>query len=167
MKLTKESDTQLIVTHDDTSWARWCLYAALLLLALGIYSHWNDRSNRDRIYGSYCSAAMFGITYLALYERSVFVFDRTTCSVRWRRKRVWRQRGGIISFDDISSILAQTPIGDEGVPSRRITIKTGDTEIPICTAYFPDHDERCLGIADELRAFVHATDGKTLGQHEH
>jgi len=72
---------------------------------------------------------------------------------------VWRRRGAIIPFDDIVSILLQTPIGDEGVPSRRITIKTSDHEVPISTAYSPDHDEKTLGIADKLRGFLGASTG--------
>jgi molybdopterin-binding protein len=50
----------------------------------------------------------------------------------------------------VKSVIAPTPIGDNGIPSRRVVLITDDGELPICTAFTPDIDDEYLTIATRL-----------------
>jgi hypothetical protein len=58
-------------------------------------------------------------------------------------------------FGSIQSVLVERPIGDEGTPSRRITLRTIDgREIPITVGYRPDADGTTVRIASRIRAVL-------------
>ena len=42
--------------------------------------------------------------------------------VLWRRNCGWSRRTGSLSFDQVSDVLAESPIGDEGIASRRLSL---------------------------------------------
>ncbi len=91
--------------------------------------------------------------FLATFERTSFAFDRRARVVRWSRRRALRRRDGAIPFDRIESVAVQSPIGDDEIPTRRVTLVTVDGEVPLTLAYAPDRGER-VALADRIRRFV-------------
>ena len=52
-------------------------------------------------------------------------------------------------------MLVERPIGNDGTPSRRITLKrTSGEVIPITVGYQPDHDGAIQQIADRIRSLL-------------
>ncbi|MFP5211809.1 MAG: SRPBCC domain-containing protein, partial [Acidobacteriota bacterium] len=88
-----------------------------------------------------------------------FVFDLRHRMVDWSRRRALSRKRGTVPFDSIRAVVAQTPIGDHGIPSRRIALLTHEGELPLSVAYSPDNGNECLRIAAELnRAIGRPTD---------
>ena len=54
----------------------------------------------------------------------------------------------------ITAVDVQVPLGDEGVPRRRIVLVLRQEEIPHSVGYKRDADGACLRLAEELRRFV-------------
>ena len=157
MKVWREADGRVIVTHDDAGWARLLLVGAAIFLALAAYTFLGDPSNTERAWGSLGAFATCLLAGLVLFERSRFVVDPRTRVITWRRRRAVSRREGTLPFDQVNAVAVQTPIGDDGTPSRRIAFMTEEGELPISVAYAPDPDDECLAIADQLRgALGHA-----------
>lgn len=156
MRVHRPTDEVLSVKTDDSPFALLWLTVAALCAAWGAYLFFTVRSawNRENFQGAVCGAVTGIIGFLALYERGEFTFDRGKRTFFWHRRRALRQRSGVVPFDDIRSIVVQTPIGDDGVPSRRVTVVTESGEVPLTLAYMPDADGRIRSLAESLQKFV-------------
>jgi hypothetical protein len=162
MKTRQEPDGRLIVTHDDTGWAKLLLAGAVLFLGLSLHSHFSAPRNTDRAIGALGGFATCLVASLVLFERSVFIVDPRIRLITWQRRRAWTRREGSVRFDEVKAVAVQTPIGDTGIPSRRIAFMTAGGELPISVSYSPDHDDECLRIAARVQtALGHAAGPST------
>lgn len=155
----KESEDTLIVENRDKGFARLCLIGFVALLIFAVVQYLRDPRfvNKDSFKGCLGGMAVFAIGYLMLLEHGIFVIDRSHRIIHWSRKRALSRRSGSIDFDSVRSIVIQTPIGDQGVPSRRIAIITDTAEVPLSVAYKPDHNDECLRLAEKITHYVKGT----------
>lgn len=151
MKLTEINGGGLMVEHDDTRVARLLLAIGLALLLLGLYRYYVTH-DREKLVGGSAAFATCVVAWFFVGERAVFRVEPQMGLIRWKRRRMFVSREGAIHFSDVRSVLVQTPIGDRGIPSRRVAIITRDgKEFPIATAYKPDNDDACPALAARLR----------------
>jgi len=63
--------------------------------------------------------------------------------------RFLRRRGGAIPFDAVREVAVESPLGDEGIPSRRV---------PLTVVFEPDPSDVRLQLGDEIRRVIGAED---------
>jgi hypothetical protein len=131
------------------------LCAAGAFLAVAGYDVFIGARGTERLVALFGAAATCVLVAIAFLERAWFQFAPNTRTVTWRRRWAMRQRSGSMPFGSIQSVLVERPIGDEGTPSRRITLRTIDgREIPITVGYRPDADGTTVRIASRIRAVL-------------
>jgi hypothetical protein len=155
MQVSEEADGKLVVRHDSTRWMRWTMGGAFVLLVVAAHDYWTNSGLTERAEACLGSAATLVVIGLATAESGRFAFDRRRRIVEWRRRWAWWRREGTIAFADISEVRVESPIGDEGEPSRRIVLKLADGRtLPLRASYTPDGDGALAGLAERLRALV-------------
>ena len=144
-----------MVTYDSTGLTMVMVAAAGVLLAVAGYDVFIGARGAERLVGLFASAATCFLVAIVFLERAWFQFAPDTRSVTWRRRWALRHRSGSIPFGSIQSVLVERPMGDEGTPSRRITLRTTDgQEIPITVGYRSDADGTVLQIASRIRVVL-------------
>src|SRR5262249_1829325 len=90
---------------------------------------------------------------LLLLEDARFAFDRATRTIAWWRRWAWSRREGSLAFDDVTGVRIETPIGDEGVPSRRIVLDVAGARrpLPLTVGFAPDPRGDTLRLAGRIR----------------
>lgn len=156
MKILRPSADVLTVKTDDSPLAILWLLIFALCAAWGGYLFFTRRSpfNEENFQGALGGAVTGLIGFLALYERGRFTFDRDKKVLTWYRQRALRRRSGTVPFREIRSVFYHSPIGDEGVPSRRVVLVTDSGELPLTLAFVPDTDDRIKSLAESLKRFV-------------
>jgi hypothetical protein len=149
------SDGSLTLSYDSTRFSTFMfLFAAALLAGSGY--HWlSPEGDDERLVGFLGGAATCAVAGVVLRERARTVVEPAARTVTWTRSWAFRTRAGSMSFDEIAAVVVERPLGDNGVPSRRIVIRThrGDT-VPLTAGYRPDGDERMLRASERIRGIV-------------
>jgi hypothetical protein len=154
MKIEEGADG-IIVSYDSVGLTKFMLVATALFLAVAGYDAFIGTRGTDRLVGLLGAAATCFLVAIFVLEIAWFDFARASRVVTWRRRWALRQRTGSIPFAAIESVLVERPIGDEGTPSRRITLRTTAGElIPITVGYRPDADGVVLLIASRIRRLL-------------
>jgi hypothetical protein len=162
MKLDERGDGSIVVTYDSTTLARLALVGAGVFLAVAGYDVFAGARGTERLVGLLGAAATCLLIAIVLLERTWFQFAADTRTLTWRRRWALRERSGSVPFGSIQSVLVERPIGDDGTPSRRITLKTtSGEEIPITVGYRPDGDGMVLQIASRIRLVLGHDAGAT------
>ena len=155
MDIREASDGTLVVSHESTLMAKCLLGLAAVFAATAVYDLTIGPRGSDRLIGLIGSLATCAGAGLIWRERSHFVFDAVRKTIVWSRVWGFRRRSGVLGFAQVEQVLVQSPIGDEGVPSRRICLKTaGGVEVPITVGFHPDHDEAISTAAGRIRALL-------------
>ena len=155
MNVEEAADGTVIVNYDG----RWLTnvmltFAALFFLVAG-YDVFFGAHGTDRLLGLLASAVTCLLVAVVFLETACFRFGRAMKTVTWRRRWGLRERSGSIPFASIQAVLIERPIGDDGTPSRRITLKTSDGAIiPITVGYRPDADGSVMQIAGRIRVLL-------------
>ena len=130
----KHTDEGIRVIHDDSRWSTWFLIIGLGFLAFALFNHMKHPPDPERSKGCLGAASIFILTFLAAFERSVFVFNSRRRMVEWTRRRALSRRSGNIPFGEVQAVVAQSTMGESGaasIPSRRIVILTKGKELPL------------------------------------
>jgi hypothetical protein len=62
---------------------------------------------------------------------------------------------GSLAFSSIANVLVQSPVGDSGIPSRRVTLKLIDGgELPLTRGYLTDSRNRILMLGGRIRQLI-------------
>jgi hypothetical protein len=150
---TRDEGGRLVVTVAAPGLAR-------LLLGLGVgcvaWALWHVVSPvvaTDQLIGLVCGAATCLGGGLLLLEDASFAFDRATRTIAWRRRWAWSRRSGSLAFDAVTDVRVETPVGDEGVPSRRIVLDVAGARrpLPLTVGFAPDYGDATLLIARRIR----------------
>jgi hypothetical protein len=162
VRVVDRGDGSLVVTYDSTRLTIVMLCAAGVLLGVAGYDVFIGARGTERLVGLFGGAGTCVLVAIVFLERAWFQFASNTQSVTWRRRWALRQRSGSMPFGSIQSVLVERPTGDEGTPSRRITLRTTDgREIPITVGYRPDADGTIVRIATRIRAVLGHDDDAT------
>lgn len=153
MEAADRPDGTFVVSHDRTRLARWFLaagIAGLLSLAYGA-GHWSG----ERIQGVLAATGACWLVGVILWERSAFRFDPSSRTIHWRRRWGWSQSQGFLPFSSVQYVLVLSPLGDSGVPGRRLALKLADgSELPLSRGYLTDHGDRLLALSGRLRQVI-------------
>jgi hypothetical protein len=153
MQAAEQPDGTFVISHDRTRLARWFLAAGMVSLLSLAYGQ-RDWSN-EGIKGLLAATAACWLTGLVLWERSAFRFDPWSRTIHWRRRWAWSLAEGSLPFGSVREVLVRSPIGDSGVPSRRLTMKLADgSELPLSRGYLTDHGDRLLALGGRLRQVI-------------
>ena len=155
MRIDEHGDGTLLVTYDSTGLTALMLAAAGVFLAVAGYDVMIGARGTERIVGLLGASATCGLVALVFLERAWFEFAPRPQVVTWRRRWALQQRSGSIPFSSIVSVLVERPLGDDGTPSRRITMRIASGEVvPITVGYRPDADGAVLQIASRIRTLL-------------
>ncbi|MBY0496052.1 MAG: hypothetical protein K2Y23_17740 [Cyanobacteria bacterium] len=159
MDAREEADGTLILTCDSSLWTKWLIGATLVLLGTAAYDYFFGRQGEDRMIGLLAGAATCAISALVMLEQSTFRVDPRSRLIEWEQRWGFRQRAGVTPFADIKHVSAERPIGDTGVPSRRVCLHLADGSLlPITVGYRPDGDEKISDAAALLRRVLEQSD---------
>jgi hypothetical protein len=131
---------------------------AAALLGLAARDLFAAAGRPERVRGCLGAAATLVAIGLAAAESGRFAFDRRRRLVAWRRRFAWWRREGTLSFDEVVDVAVETPIGDHGVPSRRLVLRLANGRpLPLRTSYRTDRGDALLRIAERIRATLGRT----------
>lgn len=152
MTLSKQLDGSLLVTYDSTRWSRIAIGLTLVLLGTAVYDHFIGTRGDDRIIALLAGAATTALTALVVLEQSRFRFDSVTRLIEWDKRWGFKRDSGLLKFADVQHVSVDVPIGDTGVPSRRIVLHLSNgTLLSMTAGYRPDTDNEIVKSADVIR----------------
>ena len=152
MTIDERPDGTIVVTYDSRGLSVFMLAVAGLFVLVAVYDASVGTRGTARLVGLLGSATTGLLVAIVFLERAWFEFSPATRMVTWRRRWALQQRSGTMPFNSIQSVLVERPIGDEGTPSRRVTLRTtGGDEIPMTVGYRTDADDAIVRIAARIR----------------
>ena len=163
MNIEEAADGTVIVSYDGLWLTKVMLTFAALFFIVAGYDVFFSARGTSRLLGLLASAVTCLLVAIVFLDTASFRFARAMKTVTWRRRWGLRERSGSIPFASIHAVVVERPIGDDGTPSRRITLKTSDGAIPITVGYRPDSDGSIIQIADRIRALL----GHDVAQTQH
>jgi hypothetical protein len=159
MTTREDADGSLLFTYDSSLFTKWLIGATLVLLCTAAYDYFIGTRGDERLIGLLAGAATCAITALVMLEQVNFRVDPQSRLIEWQQRWGFRQRAGVTPFADVRHVSVEQPIGDTGVPSRRVCLHLADGSLlPITVGYQSDGDEQISKAAEKLRA--------VLGQHQ-
>jgi hypothetical protein len=98
MKVVQKTDYSLLVKSDDLAFAGlfFVCFIVFAVLAAVQYFSYPGAFHSESFQGAVGAALTGLVGFLALFERSTFVFDRGLRVVRWQRQRALRRRSGVV-----------------------------------------------------------------------
>ena len=158
MQVTRNtSDGSMLLTYDGTLWSKWLLGVAAIFVATAIYDVTIGARGDDRLIALAGGVLTCVSGALLMYERARWRFDPFDQTIEWNRRWAFQHKSGTLRFAEVRSVLIDVPIGDEGVPSRRIVMQMVDgSTIPVTVGYRPDHGDVMSNVAAELREMLKA-----------
>ena len=155
MEMTKSADGSLLLTYDGRLWSRWLLGGALLMSATAVYDMTIGTRGDDRLIGLIGGIATCAGAAAVMFETARWRVDPFHRRIEWERRWAFQHRSGTLAFADVRHVAIEVPIGDDGVPSRRVVLHMHDgSMIPVTVGYRPDGDNRIVDAAEALRALL-------------
>jgi len=154
MDVTKAPDGALLLSYDGRIWSKWLLGGALLIAVTAVYDLTIGRGD-DRLIGLIgATATLLGIAAV-MFETARWRVDPFHRTIEWDRRWAFQHRSGTLRFADVRHVAIEVPIGDNGVPSRRIVLHLIDgSMIPVTVGYRPDGDNHIANAAESIRALI-------------
>jgi hypothetical protein len=152
MKVDERADGTLVVSYDGSSLTKFMLAAMAVFLATAAYDVFIGTRGTDRLVGLLGASATCLLVSVVFLETARFEFAAPTHLITWRRRWGLRERSGTMPFGAIQSVAVERPMGDDGTPSRRITLRMIDgAVVPLTVGYRPDSDGAILTTANRIR----------------
>ena len=152
MDTREDADGSLVLTYDSSLWTKWLIGATLVLLGTAAYDYFIGARGDQRLIGLLAGAATTALSALVVLEQSTFRVDPRSRLIEWEQRWGFRRRAGITTFADIKHVSAERPIGDSGVPSRRVCLHLADGSLlPVTVGYRTDADQKITKAAEALR----------------
>ena len=152
MTTTEEANGSILLSYDSSRWTKWLIGGTLLMLVTAAYDYFIGARRDDRLIGLLAGAATLALTALAILEQSRFRLDPVSRLIEWEQRWGFRRRAGVTPFADVTHVSVERPIGDTGVPSRRLVLHLADgTLLPVTVGYKPDVDEAIAKAGEMVR----------------
>ena len=152
MNVRQEPDGSLLLTYDSTRWTKWLIGATVLTLATAVYDYFLGARGDGRLIGLLGAATTLALIGIVMLEQARFRFDPATRLIEWDQRWAFRRRAGITPFSGVKHVSVDVPIGDQGIPSRRVVLHLADgTLLPVTVGYKPDVDGAISRTAETLR----------------
>jgi hypothetical protein len=155
MDIEQRPGGSLLLSYDSTLWSRWLFGAAALMAITAVYDLTIGARGDARLIGLAGGIATCLVGGIVMLETSSFTVDASTRCIQWSRRWAFQRRAGRIEFHDIAHVATERPIGDTGIPSRRIVLhlRNGET-VPITVGYRPDVGDQISRAAEQLRRVI-------------
>jgi len=151
----RQADGSLLLTYDSSLWSKWAIAFTIVLLGTAGYDYFIGTRGDERMIGLLAGAATTALTALVILEQSRFRLDPLTRLIEWEQRWGFRRRSGILKFADVQHVSVDVPIGDDGVPSRRIVFHLSNgTLLPVTVGYRPDADNEIMNAAETIRGVL-------------
>jgi hypothetical protein len=151
----KAEDGSLLLTYDGRLWSKWLVGLALVMAATAVYDMTIGTRGDDRLIGLIGGIATCVGAAAVMYETARWRVDPCHRRIEWDRRWAFQHRSGTLSFGEVRHVAIEVPIGDDGVPSRRVVLHMQDgSMIPVTVGYRPDVDNRITSAAEALRALL-------------
>jgi hypothetical protein len=155
MTIEEPVDGTLVAAYDGRGLTRLMLAFMATLLGVAVYDVLAGTRGTDRLIGLLGAAATCLAVAVVFLETARFEFASASRMITWRRRWALRERAGTIPFAAVQSVVVERPMGDDGTPSRRITLRTNDgVVVPMTIGYRPDPDDAMLQMANRIRGFI-------------
>lgn len=155
MQTRTDADGSLLLTYDSAGLSAALFVFAVILIATAGYDYFIGPRGTDRLIGIIGGVATCGLSGLMMLERVRIRVDPRTRTIDWTRRWGLRRRSGLVSFDDITAVTTERPLGDDGTPSRRIVVTTRDNRtVPFTVGYHSDADSELIRLADRVRDLI-------------
>ena len=155
MDAKESADGSLLLTYDSTLWSKWLFAGAIVMAATGVYDLTIGTRGDDRLIGLIGGIATCALGSLVMLETTRFHVDPCQQRIQWQRRWAFQRRSGTIRFAEIRHVAIERPIGDTGVPSRRIVLHLRDgSMIPVTVGYRPDVGDEITAAAESLRKML-------------
>jgi hypothetical protein len=151
------ADGSLVVTYESTGLPKLLFGVGALFAAQAIYDVTIGTRGTDRMIGLLGAIAVCVGSGLVLWERSHFIFDPRTRTVRWRRRWAWSEKSGTLEFSQLRNVIAQTMGESREYPDRRISLQTVEGSlVPLTQGYAPDAKGELVQLAGRIRDLLGA-----------
>lgn len=108
---------------------------ALIMFWLGV-SGWLGDGDPDRpAWIAFAIGAVLAGVLVAFFGVERWVFDGETRQIRWSKKRLFRHRSGIVSFDEVMAVTLDTLSSSESVPAARVVLHLHNGRLPLTDHY--------------------------------
>ena len=152
METREDADGSLVLTYDSSRWTKWLIGATLVLLGAAAYDYFVGARGDERLIGLLAGSATTALSALVVLEQSTFRVDPRSRLIEWEQRWGFRRRAGITPFADVKHVSAERPIGDSGVPSRRVCLHLADGSLlPVTVGYRLDAGQKISRAAEALR----------------
>jgi hypothetical protein len=152
MDLSEEPDGSLLFTYDSSRWTKWLITVTLVMAGTAVYDYFIGERGDARVIGLLGGATTTGLIALAFLEQSRFRIDPASRLIDWDQRWGFRRRTGVTPFADVAHVSVDVPIGDSGIPSRRVVMHLANgTLLPMTVGYKPDVDDAIERAAETLR----------------
>lgn len=155
MQARTDDDGSLLLTYDSSGFSAALFVLAAILIATAGYDYFIGPRGTDRLIGLVGGVATCGISGLMVLERVRVRVDSRNRTIDWTRRWGLRRRSGMLSFDDVTAVTTERPLGDDGTPSRRIVVTTRDNRtVPFTVGYHSDAAGELMQLADRVRDMI-------------
>lgn len=155
MDLREEVDGALLLTYDSSRWTMWLIGATVLMLVTAVYDYFIGARGDERLIGLLGGATTTGLIALVMLEQCRFRLDPISRLIEWEQRWGFRRRAGVVPFSEITHVSVDVPIGDTGIPSRRVVLHLANgTLLPITVGYKPDVDGAIERAAETIRVVL-------------
>jgi hypothetical protein len=129
-------DGSLLLTYDGRLWSKWLLGGALLMAGTAVYDMTIGTRGDDRLIGLIGGIATCVGAAAVMWETARWRVDPFHRRIEWDRRWAFQHRSGTLRFADVRHVAIEVPIGDEGVPSRRVVLHLHNgSMIPLTVGY--------------------------------
>lgn len=151
MHITKETSEEIIVKTRKTKTGSLILAAGLVLTILSITLFVFNTRKYTLIYGTGTAGLILLISYIALYEQSIFRFNLKSKVIEWVRIKSFQREEGEIPFADVKDLVLQRPKVDYTYNMSKLVLITQRGEVPMTESYLR-HSGNIIEIMNKLRA---------------
>ena len=97
-----------------------------MVLGPAAYEYFIGGRGDDRVIALLGAATTLALIGIVMLEQSRFRFDPATRLIEWDQRWAFRRRASIAPFSDVQHVSVDVPIGDRGIPSRRVVLHLAD-----------------------------------------
>lgn len=151
MHIARETSDELVIKTRKTKTGSLILAAGLVLTILSITLFVFNTRKYTMIYGTGTGGLILLISYIALYEQSIFRFDLNSKIIYWIRIKSFQKEEGEIPFSDVRDFVLQRPKVDYTYNMSRLVLVTEKEELPMTDSYLR-HTEGIIEILSKVRS---------------
>ena len=150
MKAVRQPDGTLVVTNVERF-----LIALIGLFAVAFVAVWFSNVSPGRAIGLDAVFVLFIAACLAGAERSTFVFDASSQSLRWSQTTVFRRSAGTVPLNAISSLSLERDFAraNRRGSACRLVLHTASGPLPVTSA-FTGVGSANQRVGEEIRVYL-------------